>query len=751
MPPRQKSGVRNTWNGDIGGAGGSLRLLTSNLGQTAGMGNQFEGVSVRANFSETGLWLDRVHTNSSGHASLRFKLPDNLTRWKLVLLGADNGSHLVRSESNIEARKWLMVKVEAPRTLVQRDTTLIGTVVHNLSPDSATILVQLELKGDAGGLQGTNTQTVRMGGKSTQALEWPVVALKPGTLGFTVRAIASIGTNTSTDAETRSIPVHSHGTPVRTSETGILHPATPALLPFKFPEDSDPASQKMSLVISPNPVSTVLQSLQYLTGFPYGCVEQTLSRFVPNHFVAEGMRRLGRPDTTLERMLVRYDSVGVNRLKEMQNPNGSWGWWSKEQGDRSLTAQALEGLTTVLPDIKRNNPLLFPTTRFMIEKSANFLFHARNKGDASSPEGAHLYRALSRASRFLPLNEVCFLEAKATSMAANAKSLSTVSLAIWLESASLLKLDGPRDLLRAQLESRVVQKDGFLYWDTDSTSPWWNHSLEVTAQALLALNKSHSTHLQPERVLPWLLQQNSRGYWRSTHTTARVIEAIMANAQPEDLSVPGGVVISFADGSQKEFSLVKSLTIPIPFKSSKGQVQLRLKGQGKAFYTLVQEYASLGENEQAIGTAIKVQRTYSRLVYGKGSQGSGKVERKPFTGILHPGDELEVRLTLNANTSYDYLMLEDPLPRGMEVLEKDFTWTNLWCRNWWLGYSHKELRDDRMVYFQTHGRAGKVEFNYILRAERLGTYHALPARAEMMYKPEVFGASTEQLIRIVEK
>jgi uncharacterized protein YfaS (alpha-2-macroglobulin family) len=86
----------------------------------------------------------------------------------------------------------------------------------------------------------------------------------------------------------------------------------------------------------------------------------------------------------------------------------------------------------------------------------------------------------------------------------------------------------------------------------------------------------------------------------------------------------------------------------------------------------------------------------------------------------------------------------------MEVLHKPEDWYSRWCHGWWYGYTHKEARDDRMVFFVSSFYSGERTFSYLLRAETPGLFTALPARAELMYEPEVSGNSAETSVRIAD-
>jgi uncharacterized protein YfaS (alpha-2-macroglobulin family) len=88
----------------------------------------------------------------------------------------------------------------------------------------------------------------------------------------------------------------------------------------------------------------MLGSLEFLTNYPYGCVEQTLSSFLPNLVVRSAMKDLGAGgvnDAALEKMI----RAGVKRVIDFQNPRGGWGFWRGDDTDPFVTAYAVWALS----------------------------------------------------------------------------------------------------------------------------------------------------------------------------------------------------------------------------------------------------------------------------------------------------------------------------------------------------------------------------------------------------------------------
>jgi uncharacterized protein YfaS (alpha-2-macroglobulin family) len=192
------------------------------------------------------------------------------------------------------------------------------------------------------------------------------------------------------------------------------------------------------------------------------------------------------------------------------------------------------------------------------------------------------------------------------------------------------------------------------------------------------------------------------------------------------------------------------ITLPQDRLAKENTITLTMNGKGVLYYSATARYSTREEPIRARGRELKLERSYTRLLYQRDRRDEWKVLRRPFDGKLNSGDEIEVTIRLKSAGRYENLVLEDYFPSGMEVIQKPQDWYSLWCGRWYWNYAHKEARDDRMVFFLNNVGKGEHTFNYLLRAETPGYFHGLPARAELMYNPEVQGYSDEMLVTIGE-
>jgi uncharacterized protein YfaS (alpha-2-macroglobulin family) len=196
-------------------------------------------------------------------------------------------------------------------------------------------------------------------------------------------------------------------------------------------------------------------------------------------------------------------------------------------------------------------------------------------------------------------------------------------------------------------------------------------------------------------------------------------------------------------------------------KTGENSVTLTKSGRGKLYYTLSLAYVEHKEGIPAEEHGITVDRTFAKLLPVQDAKGRWVYATQPISGPVRSGQEILVRVKLKADQAYDYLMVEDPLPSGCEVIKEDWRYTLLgeeyrewYDYEWNYWFTSKEIRDTRMVFFVTHyefgGESKEAEFTYILRAQMPGTFHVMPTQAKLMYFPEVSGSSEEYVLSVAE-
>ena len=100
----------------------------------------------------------------------------------------------------------------------------------------------------------------------------------------------------------------------------------------------------LTIKVSPSLAASMTDSLTYLEQFPYQCIEQTISSFLPNVLTTQAMKAAGLSDPELEANLKEQVNIALQRIYSSQNPDGGWGWWSKGKSDPLTSAYVVLGM-----------------------------------------------------------------------------------------------------------------------------------------------------------------------------------------------------------------------------------------------------------------------------------------------------------------------------------------------------------------------------------------------------------------------
>jgi len=197
----------------------------------------------------------------------------------------------------------------------------------------------------------------------------------------------------------------------------------------------------------------------------------------------------------------------------------------------------------------------------------------------------------------------------------------------------------------------------------------------------------------------------------------------------------------------ESFTAPDPIIVSVPARESVNTVRLVKKGGGTLYWSArAIFYDTQGAQSRSGSRQLAITRQYARLLPVR--QREGIVYREqPFDGRMNPGDVLTVRLTVAGSKDWRYLMIEDPLPAGVEAIQDTTAYpmerANRW--RWWWG-SQVEYRDNKTVFFQEQFDQGRYEFVYLVKAISSGEFRAVPAQITPMYVPDVAASSEPQTV-----
>ena len=696
---------------------------------------------VRKAFPDTAFWAADLVTDDRGRARAKVEFPDSLTAWRATARGVTPDTRVGGAVLKTIVRKNLILRLVVPRFFVQGDELVISALVHNYLADAKAARVSLDVTGlDV--LEGA-TRDVAVPSRGEARVDWRVRAKKE------VRSATVLGkalTDEESDALDLELPVNVPGVKMSQSRSGAVPAGAAAAFDLAFPDKVEPGSRRLSIRLSPSIAGSLFGALEFLTSYPYGCVEQTMSSFLPNIIVTQAARDLGLSATLDEAAVQEKIRAGLDRLYNFQHEDGGWGWWETDDTHPFMTAYVVAGLAQakaagvqvkdeavrkgvewLKSDMAKDTKLAGDLRAYMVYALAV----------AGQPDSAALGAIFTIRGRLSPYGLALLGLALE-----QAKDARAAEIAAALESAA--KQDGEQAWWPAT-------RDELLDFSEDATP-------EATAYAVKFLShQRRDSALLPKAAL-WLMNHRNEGFWwSSTKQTAMVVYGLTDYVKATGELKANLNATVFVNGSPvvtRKLDQATGLAMPETVleenKLQPGVNHIRVagSGEGRLYFSVRAEYSSTDENLQQTGTmSLNMLRDYFRLAPARDGE---KIvyDLAPLNGPVASGDTIAVRLTVSGS-EWKYMMIEDPIPSGTEFIERDQIYQLKDRPPWWQWeFTRRELHDDRVTIFQTWFPRGQQQYFYLLKVVNPGTFQVSPSRVGPMYQSDVFATTGNRRLEV---
>ncbi len=713
--------------------------------------------AVRGRFASTA-WAGWVSTGADGRAALEVPLPDNLTRFRLSAVAADGGERFGQAQAAVRVSKPLQLRPALPRFVNTGDAFQLGALVDHRGAEAGEARVRLEVEGLE--LLGPAEAGVRLEPGRAGAVSFRVRAPRPGRAR--VRLFARLGGEQ--DAVEVGLPVWVPAT----AETFATYGTTQGSVsqPVRPPADALAGFGGLEIQLASSALQGLEDAVRYLVEYPYECVEQTASRALPILALGDLLEafRLGGLETReLQQGLARRAVARLLAAQRGDGGFGSFGGAGESRADLSayvllvldqaraakldVPAEALERVAGFLRDWLRAHRELPSASqdawrrRWLLDQHAQALF---------ALSGGH-GQVLEEARWLLPLaGELdVFARAMLAVVFQRAEPQGPEVKALW------------REVLNRAEQTPAAAR--FVESHSLALRVLMHSSSRTDAIVLLAALEIEPGNPLVPKIVRGLLDARVRGRWETTQANAWALLALSRyfrayEAEPTEFTARmwlGQGYLGQADFSRR--SLVEQrLEVPMAALQAAGPGDLVLAkdGPGRLYYRVGMRYAPRGLALPAAEEGFTVQRTYEPI------EAPGDVVRRP-DGVwqVKAGSYVRVHLKVVAPDRRFYAVVDDPLPAGLELVNLAFKtsaqgaledggdpgWYGAWIS--WL-FQHRELRDERSLHFADELWPGVYDVTVIARATTPGVYLVPPARAEEMYRPEVFGRSASDRLEV---
>jgi uncharacterized protein YfaS (alpha-2-macroglobulin family) len=691
---------------------------TQQLERLITLDNNANNTLVRRDFSDVAHWSSLVRTDAEGRASVEFKLPDSLTNWQVVVTAVSPSMSVGQTKSDLRTFKPVMVWPMLPRVFTRGDSVRVFATLHNYSDKAQNITAAIKVEN--GQVTTPLTQTVRVQPKANAPVYW---TFQPEKAGYT-QILMSAECAAGSDASLKRLPVVAPAVTEALTDSGFAKNGGT----IKVPSGIDLETAELEIGVAPTIAADLADTLDYLVEYPYGCVEQTMSRFLPAIKVAQTLTRLKIEHPGLQKKLPGAVAAGIKRLVELQQPDGGWGWHGGTQTHEMMTPYALYGLLEAeKAGYEIGHAMAVTRGLNRLESFINAM------GESQSADRIYCMAVYSNR-RDVKAEWWNFIEGQL-----DKNKLSDYALALSLEMAVR---GGKKELakrLANALHASAKRQGGLVWWTRAGFSRWGDDANEVTAVAMKALVAHDANDPLIEGILSYFAENKRGNRWNSTKDTAMIVFALCdyLGRQKEGAQSGQTLMVSLNGGAARELpladGLMKKVTIP-GTQLQRGENAVRFTGAGAGtLYRLVLRYTQEGRSIAPHDSGLEVRRQFYLLnEKGKRIKEIAPGETVPRGSYI----ESEVDTQSEAGGTLRYVLVENPKPASCEILPADDARFNQQG-------SPVALREDRtaLVAFHHETSPATLKDRCILHAEMAGEFLVPPARAEMMYRTQTRGHS----------
>jgi uncharacterized protein YfaS (alpha-2-macroglobulin family) len=714
-----------------------------------------EAIRLRQNFNALATFAPAVPTDANGHASVKVKMPDSLTRYRVMAVAVAGGKQFGVNESNITARLPLMVRPSAPRFLNFGDKCELPVVVQNQT--DSPMEVDVAVRAGTAELTESAGRRVTVPANDRVEVRFPASAARAGTARFQIAGVSGKWA----DAAEIELPVWTPATTEAFATYGEIDTGAIAQ-PVKAPIDAIKQFGGLEITTSSTELQALTDAMIYLTSYPFECSEQLSSRVLAiaalkDVLAAFKAKGLGKPKDLIA--IVERD---LKRLQTIQNDDGGFGFWRR--GEDPWPYLGIH----VAHALARAKAKGFEVPSSMMDRSMKYLREIEHHIPPFYGFVAH--RSLVAYALYVRnlMGDRDAAKGRIQLAAAGPDGLSIEGNG-WL--LSVLSGDPNSQTqvtaIRKHLNNRATEEASAAHFVTsygDADHLLLHSDRRADGIILEALIKDQPSSDLIPKLVRGLLGHRKEGKWGNTQENVFALLALDKYFATYETVSPDFVARAwlgddYAGGHEFRGRSTDrhNLNIPMRALGETGAAQdliLSKEGPGRLYYRIGMQYAQASLKLDPSEHGFTVERVYEAV---------DKPEdvRRDAEGTWHikAGARVRVRLTMLVASRRYHVALVDPIPAGLEALNPALAVTGSVPRDpkvqtndrrWWFErrwFEHQNMRDERVEAFASLVWEGVHTYSYVARATTPGVFVVPPTKAEEMYHPETFGRSgTDRVI-----
>lgn len=711
---------------------------------------------LREYFPETLVWQPLLETDHAGRASLRFKLADSITTWKMSVVGSTADGELGIAEAELRAFQPFFVEHDPPRVLTEGDEISLPVVLRNYLARPQEVGLELKLEPWFTAL-GPARRRTRVAADSSARETFDFRAVAPVAEGR--QRVSTLGPDES-DAVERAVSVHPDGEQLTQTAAQVF--GSEGALEVLFPGDTIQGSARAELKLYPNLRAHVVESVEGIMQRPYGCGEQTISSTYPSLLVLRHHRARGQggePPPAAARAAL-YVRQGFERLLGYRKPGGGFGYWAHGEPSLALTAYALKFLSDARGVVAVDEDVIEGARRWVLsqagpegtwESSSALPANRRNEMRTT----AYVLRALAESAARAPAGGAKPEESPAAAQSEAALKRALEALARRAETsedpyllASFVIAADARGEWAAQARqvarrlASLRRDDGAqTFWELVGETPFhgWGRAghVETTALAVRAL-AARRDDLPPAdadltgRALAYLFRQkDEHGVWHSTQATVNVLDALTAFSGSSGVRPEGFAAEIYVNGRHAtNVALLDEAATGAPVRID---LTPHLVAQGRNRVE-VRRASSASE-----ATAQLVSTFYVPWDSPSASPARPRAANAPTLKVsfdrteAEAGQSVSCQVEASRGAGFGMLLAEVGLPPGAEVDRATLERARAEAGS---GLDRYEVRPDRLVFYLKPGPDRRARLAFAFKPRYALRARTAPSQVYDYYNPE---------------
>lgn len=716
-------------------------------GSGSDAGQFLDKVQVRENMNETAFFYPALESDNQGNVAINFTLPESVTTWKFMGLAHDKEMRNGLLVDEAVAQKTVMVQPNMPRFLREGDKSTIVVKLFNTSDKKVSGNARMQiLDPETNKVVWQKTQNYSIDAEGSATISFDVQGLKEGVY---INKVVAAG-NGYSDGEQHYLPVLSNRElvvntlPITLHQKGEQNFDLSKLFLNKEGKQAKGAEDaKVTIEYTNNPSWLMVKALPAISNPDEENAISLMSAIYANTITTHIQKTLSldnHSQKNLSQESIRLQNQ-VEKLKKLQNPNGSFSWWKGMKGSRYMTtsvAEMMVRLNAVAGVQKSTAKMLTSAIDYLSWQTAQEVREMKKQEEkkhkvSPSEQALHYLYILSMDGRKMKQNleaDKAYLLDKMSKMTGDFSIYGKARAAVVLarnsqQNAAYREKAG--EYLQSVNEYAVYREEMGRYYDTrKALYSWRNYKIPTQVSVIEAMQMLKPNDKQTiEELQRWLLMSKRTQVWDTPVNTVDAVYAFMKGNESNWSRKAENAVLKL-DGKllpmPQDSTTLGYVKTERPGKASKLSIDKKsdYTSWGAVYAEFKQPISEIGSME----SGIKVRR----VIVPAESQGRGTAQAKV-------GEKVKVTLIITADRDYDFVQITDKRAACLEPVNQ------LSGYQWGIG-CYVSPRDYATNFYFDRLSKGKhiVEMEYYV--DRKGDYQGGTCSARCAYSPE-FGGRTE--------